>query len=88
MEMRYRDSSLEEGCAGVLVSFVFWCRCGMGMLTVLTGKRLAMQELKIIIFHLMYNFEFMPLPEELQDMSASERIFRQPNMTHVRLKKL
>lgn len=53
-----------------------------------TGKRLAMQELRIFIFHLMYNFEFLPLPEELQDMSASERIFRQPNMCHVRLKKL
>lgn len=47
-----------------------------------------MQELRIFIFHLMYNFEFLPLPEELQDMSASERIFRQPNMCHVRLKKL
>ncbi|KAK1834067.1 cytochrome P450 3A24 [Podospora conica] len=52
------------------------------------GKRLAMQELRIFIFHLMYNFEFLPLPEELQDMSAQERIFRQPNMCHVRLKKL
>ncbi|KAK0751289.1 cytochrome P450 [Schizothecium vesticola] len=52
------------------------------------GKRLAMQELRIFIFHLMYNFEFLPLPEELQDMSASERIFRQPNMCHVRLRKL
>lgn len=53
-----------------------------------TGKRLAMQELRIFVFHLVYNFEFLPLPEELQDMSASERIFRQPNMCHVRLKKL
>jgi len=47
-----------------------------------------MQEFKIIIFHLMYNFEFLPLPEELQDISAIERIFRQPNMCHVRLKKI
>lgn len=47
-----------------------------------------MQELKIIIVHLMLNFEFLPLPEELRSMDGREQVFRQPKMCHVRLKVL
>ncbi|KAK0708046.1 cytochrome P450 [Lasiosphaeris hirsuta] len=52
------------------------------------GKRLAMQELKIIMVDLMLNFEFLPLPEELSSMAAVERVFRAPRMCYVKLKAL
>lgn len=47
-----------------------------------------MQELKIIMVHIMLNFEFLPLPAELSDMKAIERVFRQPIQCHVKLRPL
>lgn len=52
------------------------------------GKKLAMQELKIIMVQIMLNFEFLPLPDELKDMKAIERVFRQPIQCHVKLRAL
>ncbi|KAL6154572.1 hypothetical protein ACJBU6_07820 [Exserohilum turcicum] len=49
------------------------------------GKKLAYQELYIFLVVLLLNFEFRPLPKELQDMGGKEAIFRSPNMCHVNL---
>jgi len=52
------------------------------------GKRLAMQELKIMIVHMILNFEFLPLPEEQSSMLAVEKIFRSPRVCSVKLRAL
>jgi len=52
------------------------------------GKRLAMQELRIVMVVLTLSFEFLPLPEELDSMWADEAVFRKPEMCHVRLRAL
>jgi len=38
--------------------------------------------------HLIMNFEFLPLPEDLDNMDGRETIFRTPKNTHVRLRVL
>jgi len=50
-----------------------------------TGKKLAYQELYLFLVILVLNFEFLPLPEELQGMSGTEAIFRKPKICHVNL---
>ncbi len=50
------------------------------------GKKLAMHELRIMVVMLILNFEFLPLPEELQSMAGVEKLFRRPKMCHVRLR--
>ncbi|KAH8900487.1 cytochrome P450 [Thozetella sp. PMI_491] len=52
------------------------------------GKRLAMQELRIMIVLLVLNFEFLPLPESLTSMEGIEKLFRRPKISHVRLRSL
>jgi hypothetical protein len=54
----------------------------------ISGKKLAMQELRIMIVVLTLNFEFLPLPEELSDMAGVEKLFRQPKQCHVKIRKL
>ena len=50
-----------------------------------TGKKLAMQELRIIIVLLILNFDFRPLPGELASMEGVEKLFRRPRSSHVNL---
>ncbi|KAK3331867.1 cytochrome P450 [Cercophora scortea] len=50
------------------------------------GKRLAMQELRIIIVLLILAFEFQPLPQELAGLEAEEKLFRAPIKAHVKLR--
>ena len=45
-----------------------------------------MMELRIMIVHLILNFEFLPLPEELANMAGEEKLFRGPRTCHVKLK--
>lgn len=53
------------------------------------GKRLAIMELRIIVAVLVLGFEFLPLEDEkLNGMAGEERIFRRPQVCHVRLKAL
>jgi len=52
------------------------------------GKKLAMQELRIMIVMLVLNFEFLALPDDLQSMQGEERSFRQPRLCHVKLRAL
>ncbi|KAI1172234.1 cytochrome P450 [Nemania sp. FL0916] len=50
------------------------------------GRRLAYMEFRIVITLLILNFEFLELPQEYKVMSASETLFRQPDMPYVRLR--
>ncbi|KAK3682065.1 cytochrome P450 [Podospora appendiculata] len=50
------------------------------------GKRLAMQELRIIIVLLILAFEFQPLPQELAGFESEEKLFRAPIKAHVKLR--
>ncbi|KAK3395315.1 cytochrome P450 [Podospora didyma] len=52
------------------------------------GKRLAIMELRIMIVHIILNFEFLPLPAELDNMAGEEKLFRGPRTCHVKLKVL
>lgn len=53
------------------------------------GKRLAVMELRIMVAVLVLGFEFLPLEDEtLNSMAGEERIFRRPQVCHVRLKAL
>ncbi|KAK0615083.1 cytochrome P450 [Bombardia bombarda] len=52
------------------------------------GKRLAMQELRILIALLVLKFEFLPLPEKVASMEAEEKLFRRPKTCHVKLRAL
>lgn len=45
-----------------------------------------MQELKIMVVHMILNFEFLPVPEELSSMLAVERVFRSPRVCSVKLR--
>lgn len=45
-------------------------------------------EFRVFIVLLVLNFEFLPLPEDLRSMKATEKIFREPDTPYVRLKAL
>ena len=53
-----------------------------------SGKRLAMQELRIMITLLVLSFEFEPVPQNLNSMRGIELMFRKPEQCYVRLKTL
>ncbi|KAH7461729.1 hypothetical protein FOMA001_g18908 [Fusarium oxysporum f. sp. matthiolae] len=50
------------------------------------GRRLAMQDLRIFVVLLVLNFEFLPLPGELRDLTGEEAVFRHPKQAMVKLK--
>ena len=45
-------------------------------------------EFRVFIVLLVLNFEFLPLPEDLRSMKATEKIFREPDMPYVKLRAL
>jgi hypothetical protein len=45
-------------------------------------------EFRIVVVLLILNFELLPLPEELRITSATEKIFREPDMPYARAKAL
>ncbi|KAB5578101.1 cytochrome P450 [Coniochaeta sp. 2T2.1] len=51
------------------------------------GKKLAMQQLRIFLFLLVWNFEFLPVPEALNSLSGIQKILRHPQQCYVRLRK-
>lgn len=51
-----------------------------------TGKRLAMQDLRVFVVVLVLSFEFLPVPEEAGGWQAEEAIFRYPKHAPVMLK--
>lgn len=53
-----------------------------------TGKKLAIQELRILIVLLVLNFEFLPPPSDLTGMDAEESIFRKPQQCFVKVREL
>lgn len=53
-----------------------------------TGRKLAEMEVKIAIALIILNFEFMQMPDGLRTTTASERIFRRPDMPYANLKVL
>ena len=79
-----------RGCFGRFWLHLLYCTKSSLLTQALpvTGKRLAIHELKIIMVHLIMNFEFLPLPEDLDNMDGRETIFRTPKNTHVRLRVL
>lgn len=52
------------------------------------GRRMAYVELRIMMVLLVWNFEFLPLPEELNSWEAIDKAFRRPKQCFVRLKKI
>ncbi|RYP21688.1 hypothetical protein DL765_002149 [Monosporascus sp. GIB2] len=52
------------------------------------GRRLASMEFRIVIVLLILNLEFLPLPEEFKSMSATEKIFREPDLPFAKVKVL
>ncbi|OQV11354.1 hypothetical protein CLAIMM_15200 [Cladophialophora immunda] len=52
------------------------------------GRRLAYLQMRIILVLMIWNFELLPLPQELSSFQAVDRMIIQPVQTHVRLKKV
>ncbi|KAK5636396.1 hypothetical protein RRF57_012109 [Xylaria bambusicola] len=52
------------------------------------GRKLASMEIRIVVTLLILNFEFLELPSEYRAMSATEKIFRQPDFPYIRLRPL
>ncbi|KAI1658637.1 cytochrome P450 [Daldinia decipiens] len=53
-----------------------------------SGRKLASMEFRIVVSLLILNLEFLELPEDFKTMSASEKIFRQPDKPYARLRSL
>jgi cytochrome P450 len=51
------------------------------------GRRLAYLELRISLALLVWNFEFLPCPDELSSWDAIQKITRAPRVCYIRLKK-
>ncbi|KAI5200906.1 cytochrome P450 [Aureobasidium subglaciale] len=51
------------------------------------GRRLAYIELRMLVVFIVWNFELLPVPEELGTYMAVDRITHQPQKCYVRLKK-
>lgn len=47
-----------------------------------------MNDLRVFIVILVLSFEFLPVPEEVDDWTAEEAIFRYPKQAPVRLRAL
>ncbi|KAK3897004.1 cytochrome P450 3A24 [Staphylotrichum tortipilum] len=52
------------------------------------GRKLAMMELRMVLVLLVLNFEFLPLPEELDSLAATEKIFREPTFPYAKIRVL
>ncbi|ROW07637.1 hypothetical protein VPNG_06819 [Cytospora leucostoma] len=52
------------------------------------GQKLARIEFRIVVVFLILNFEFLPLPEELQTTDAIEKVFREPSKPYARVRAL
>ncbi|KAI0391539.1 cytochrome P450 [Xylariaceae sp. FL0594] len=52
------------------------------------GRKLAYMELRIMVTLLILNLEFLELPAEYKSMSATEKIFRQPDKPYARVRVL
>lgn len=52
------------------------------------GQKLARIEFRIVVVLLILNFEFLPLPEELQTTDAIEKVFREPSKPYARVRAL
>ncbi|KAK7746457.1 hypothetical protein SLS53_002416 [Cytospora paraplurivora] len=50
------------------------------------GQKLARIEFRIVVVLLILNFEFLPLPEELQTTDAIEKVFREPRKPYARVR--
>lgn len=45
-----------------------------------------MMEVKIVVVLLILTFEFLELPEKYQSMTATEKVFREPNFPYARVR--
>ncbi|KAK3361821.1 cytochrome P450 [Lasiosphaeria ovina] len=52
------------------------------------GRKLAVMEFRIIAVLLILNFEFLELPNELENMTCVEKIFRIPDMAYAKIRAL
>jgi cytochrome P450 len=50
----------------------------------LAGKKLAMQQLRIFVVLLIWNFEFLPVPDELNSPWGHQKILRPPQQCYIR----
>lgn len=54
-------------------------------LTTCLGRKLATMEFRMVVVLLILNFEFLELPEEYRTMSATEKMFREPDKPYAKL---
>ncbi|KAI0413076.1 cytochrome P450 [Xylaria grammica] len=50
------------------------------------GRKLASMEIRIVVTLLILNFEFLELPSEYKTTGATEKIFRHPNTSYVKVR--
>lgn len=54
-------------------------------ITTLTGRRLAMQELRMMIVLLTLSFKCLSFPESLSGMEGRQRVLRSPQQSYVKV---
>ncbi|KAM5471942.1 hypothetical protein MauCBS54593_003349 [Microsporum audouinii] len=89
---RHAFSLGPRGCFGDLNLVLFTFSIHMGLMWVLMpnsfeniGKRLAIQELRVVLTLLVLNFQFMPVPDELDSFGGLQKILRHPQQCYVKL---
>ncbi|KAI1329839.1 cytochrome P450 [Xylariaceae sp. FL0255] len=53
-----------------------------------TGRKLAMMQFRMVVTLLILNLEFLELPEKYKSMTATEKMFRRPDLAYVRVRVL
>ncbi|KAF9870960.1 cytochrome p450 [Colletotrichum karsti] len=77
------EEGIEEFDAGALTRLQF----SLGVRGCF-GRKLAMQQLRIFLVLLVWNFEFLPVPDDLNSRWGHQKILRPPQQCYVRLRKV